>query len=109
MPSLSPEVQTAFYRIAQEALNNVVRHSQASLVRVILQESPGDSSKSHARPRVIKLSVVDNGVGLDQSKGRRGTFGLQNMRERAAAIGAKMSITCEQDAGTRVVLTWREE
>jgi signal transduction histidine kinase len=109
VPSLPPEVQTAFYRITQEALNNVVKHSQASLVRVILQERPDDSSQSPARPRTIKLSVVDNGVGLDRSKSRRGTFGLQNMRERAAAIGAELSIVGERNAGTRVVLTWYDK
>jgi signal transduction histidine kinase len=103
VPPLSPEVQTAFYRIAQEALNNVVKHSQASLVRVVLRARPGDPPPG----LTIQLSVVDNGVGLNHSDNHRSTFGLQIMRERAAAIGAQLTILGERDAGTRVDLTWQ--
>mgnify|MGYP000058180708 CR=1 FL=1 len=107
VPVLPPEVQIVFYRVAQEALNNVVKHSKAGVVTVALQAKPGFNSPAVAQARSITLSVSDNGIGLSHSNGRQGGFGWVSMRERATSINARLRITGKPDAGTQVVLTWR--
>ena len=93
---LSSELETTLYRIAQEALTNVARHSRASSVDVIL-ERRGDQ---------VLLIVEDNGVGFDPSRtgsARRG-FGLLGMHERAALVGATLQIETKVGEGTTVLL-----
>ncbi|MBI5668622.1 MAG: GAF domain-containing protein [Chloroflexi bacterium] len=93
---LLPEaVHTALYRIAQESINNVFKHSQASLVRVYLSQSDGG----------FTLRVVDNGRGFDTGQTSAG-LGLGTMRERAAAIGATLTLTSQPGAGTTIELSW---
>ena len=93
---LSHEVELALYRIAQEALNNVVRHSQAKHADLhITFESSG-----------IKLEVSDNGVGFDMPKvptdfAPKGHFGLLGIRERAELIGARLEVESAPGKGTR--------
>jgi len=93
--ALPPEVSLAFFRVAQEALNNVAKHSKATALSVIL--SDGAAS--------VALVVEDNGVGFDASQQARG-MGLESMRERAGAIGAEITIGRGADGGTRVELVW---
>src|SRR4051812_11284995 len=77
---LSSEVETALYRIAQEALNNAAKHSRARRVGVILER----------RPDCVLLIVEDDGVGFepDDTPDRRHGFGLVGMQERATLVGA---------------------
>jgi len=86
---------TVLFRIAQEALTNIARHSQATQIEVLLL---GDS-------QAISLAVHDNGVGfdVDQIDGnpKRG-IGLRNMVERLEAVGGHLSIS-SSSAGTRVL------
>jgi len=94
---LSREAELALYRIAQEALNNVVRHSQAN--RADLHVSFGEKE--------IKLEVSDNGVGFDMPKSPtdfapNGHFGLLGMRERADLIGGRLEVQSEAGRGTRL-------
>ncbi len=90
---LLPEVETALYRIFQEAFTNVVRHAQASHVDVIL-ERRGD--------RVVAI-IEDNGVGFDAERARRsGRLGLFGMQERAEMLGGRLTI--ESAAGTGTTL-----
>ena len=70
---LPPEVQVAFYRIAQEALNNVVKYARATQVGVNLRLQPGS----------VRLSVMDDGVGFDPAAVLPNHLGLRIMRERA--------------------------
>jgi len=93
---LPSETETTLYRIAQEALTNVARHSRASSVDVIL-ERRGDQ---------VVLIVEDNGIGFDPAQtpsGRRG-FGLLGMQERAALVGATLQIESAAGKGTSVLL-----
>lgn len=89
------DVRVAFYRIAQEALNNVVKHSGASRVSVTLR----------CDEETLRLSVDDNGSGF-ASTGGVGKLGLSIMRERAAAVGARINVTSIPGVGTTVKVEW---
>jgi PAS domain S-box-containing protein len=94
-------LKTVIYRILQEALNNVAKHSQANLVQLTLEKS--DSG--------IELKIQDNGKGFDlariksQKPSQRG-FGLASMRERAEFHGATFDIKSTADSGTVVRIVW---
>ena len=92
-PTMDPEKLTAVFRIFQEALTNVARHSNASEVSVELEFTEGN----------LRLTVADNGTGLVLRKGIVQGFGLIGMKERALAAGLRVDITGTGD-GTRVVL-----
>lgn len=84
------------WRIAQEALANVERHSQASAVRVVWR-CDGERAL---------IDVTDNGVGFEQGRaGRVDSYGVLGMRERAASIGATLEIVSAPGRGTRVRCT----
>jgi len=88
---LPPRLEEALYRIAQEALNNILKHAQASAVTVTLRLE-GDG---------FVLEVEDDGVGFEPGKvGDGAGQGLRNIRERAAALGATVSIVSTLAAGT---------
>jgi PAS domain S-box-containing protein len=92
---LPSETETALYRIAQEALTNVAKHSQANNVEVILER----------RADHVLLIVEDDGVGFDPggTAGAAGQgFGLLGMQERAALIGATLQIESATGAGTTI-------
>ncbi len=87
-------VSTALYRIAQEALTNVARHAQASLVRIDL----------HREMENIVLVIHDNGKGIDTRDSRRETLGIIGMRERAHLVGGTFSIDGSSDNGTSIAV-----
>lgn len=91
LPPLSDEVELVIYRVAQEALTNALRHSQATCVSVSLKPTEDG----------VVLTVSDNGRGLGQST-RAG--GLAGMRERALLIDAALDIRSGSEGGTEVVL-----
>lgn len=91
-----PETRVAFYRIAQEALNNVAKHSGATQAHVRLELGPRGAS----------LTVADDGRGFDPAAVAPGRLGLGIMRERAESVGARLQIDSRPGAGTRVVVTW---
>ncbi|HEX5689388.1 MAG TPA: sensor histidine kinase, partial [Roseiflexaceae bacterium] len=93
---LAPEIQISFYRIAQEALNNVARHAGASQARVQLL----------CQDTQIELLIWDDGHGFDPHAVAPEHLGLGIMRERAEAIGATLRIESEQGHGTHVRLFW---
>ena len=94
---LPPDVETTLYRIAQEALTNVAKHSQAESVEIILER----------RPDHVVLIVEDDGVGFDAdatgTTAPRG-FGLLGMQERAALVGATLAIESSIGRGTTVLV-----
>jgi signal transduction histidine kinase len=90
--SLPPEVENALYYIAQEALNNALKHAAASVVSVRLTRSGAG----------IGLEVSDNGCGFDPRQVEEGGMGLENMRARASALGAVLEIQSQTGVGTRV-------
>ena len=91
-----PDVQIAFYRIAQEALNNIARHAGASQVHVRLRCQPG----------WIELHISDDGQGFDPTAVSSEHLGLRIMRERAEAIGATLRVNSQPGAGTQILLVW---
>lgn len=99
--SLSPTVEQEVYRIAQETLENVVRHADATSVLLKLEQSAGS----------LALTIEDNGRGIDtgvikvSEAGGENRVGIRGMKERAALIGAELEITTEAGQGTRVHLT----
>lgn len=99
--SLSPTVEQEVYRIAQETLENVVRHADATSVLLKLEQSAGS----------LALTIEDNGRGIDtgvikvSEAGGENRVGIRGMKERAALIGAELQITTEAGQGTRVHLT----
>jgi PAS domain S-box-containing protein len=95
---LPPDVQIALYRIAQEALNNVARHANASQAAVYL----------HGRVDEIELRISDDGQGFDPSCIPLEHLGLGIMRERAEAIGATLQIEAQPGSGTQVVIYWSQ-
>lgn len=93
---LPAEVRVAVYRIAQEALNNVVKHARASKARVCLT----------CDSRVLRLEVEDDGAGFDPEAAGSGRLGMGIMRERADAVGARLTVTSAPSQGCLVVLIW---
>jgi PAS domain S-box-containing protein len=94
--SLPAEVQVTFYRVCQEALNNVARHAKASHVDIKLQKEGSE----------ITLIVRDDGQGFDAQHTLTGHYGLSMMRERAEAIGAVISVTSQPGHGTELIMRW---
>ena len=93
-----PAVQLAIYRIAQEALNNVAKHAQAQNVTINLV----------LRARSIRLGILDDGRGFDIETLSRERLGIAIMHERAAEIGAELTIDSAPGMGTQVFLVWNE-
>jgi two-component system, NarL family, sensor histidine kinase UhpB len=92
---LAPDVESALYRIAQEALTNVAKHARAGNVEVILER----------RQDHVLLIVEDDGVGFEGSAGESGQgFGLMGMHERAALVGASLQIESTPGQGTTILV-----
>lgn len=106
---LPPDVHIALYRIAQEALNNVVKHSRAGQAAVMVSCSRCTDGKSpDAVPKEIILEVSDNGRGFVEDQVQPDHLGLEIMRERARDIGATLDITSGAGIGTRITVKWQD-
>ncbi len=90
---LDPEVGLCFYRVAQEALSNVIRHSESVRAEVRLL----------GEGKVLKMTVVDSGRGFAKADARLG-LGLRTMEERAAAIGGRISVKSSPGSGTTLLV-----
>jgi signal transduction histidine kinase len=91
---LLPKVETALFRITQEALTNVVKHADATTVQITFAR----------RARSVVLIVDDNGRGFSRAQARGGQFGLVGMRERTASVNGTLDIKSEPGAGTRLTV-----
>jgi signal transduction histidine kinase len=108
-PALPAEVHIALYRIAQEALNNVVKHAGASQMSVRMHCSACDTGPGKPRRQRVELSVCDNGTGFDPDRVPADCLGLGIIRERADAIGADLQIDSRPGEGTQVTVLWEGE
>jgi signal transduction histidine kinase len=99
------EVKVALYRIAQEALNNVVKHAGARQVRVNLQCPRARPGARDAAQTI--LSIRDDGCGFDPEDTKPAGLGLGIMRDRAQEIDAKLSITSQPGLGTEILVEWQ--
>ena len=95
---LPDEIQIALYRIAQEALNNIVKHAHARRAIVRLD----------CTPKQAQLSIEDNGRGFDPRAIGSDHMGISNMNERAQAIGAEFRLDSEPGQGTKIAVVWRK-
>ncbi len=97
---LPKPVDLAMFRIAQEALNNVAKHSNAKRVEIAIRRANG----------LATLSVRDNGIGFDPKRiersNREAGWGLLIMRERAEAVGAQFSLKAGLHAGVQVLVEY---
>jgi signal transduction histidine kinase len=97
---LQTRVATELFRIAQEALNNVLKHSGASWASV---------SVSFQRDHAIRISIKDDGRGFDTTaKPPADHFGLVGMQERASSIGASLTVVSALGSGTQVIVRYRK-
>jgi signal transduction histidine kinase len=95
--TLPPDVQVALYRIAQESINNIVRHAQAGAADIELRYGTlGD----------VYLRISDDGSGFDPLSIPGGHLGVGIMRERAQAIGANIDVTSSPGNGTTIEVAW---
>lgn len=93
---LPPEVRVTFYRIAQEAVQNVVKHAGAQQIDLSLHLEPGSAT----------LHICDDGCGFDVAHIEGGHFGLRIMGERAEAVGATLRVVSRPGHGTTITVTW---
>ncbi len=98
---LMPEVELALYRMAQEALSNVVRHAQASRASLSIQFKTGEMDE-------VVVTVVDDGHGFKTpetpAEFAEGHFGLLGLQERSELIGARLDIQSSPGSGTQVTI-----
>jgi signal transduction histidine kinase len=97
--TLLNEVKIALYRITQEALNNVARHSKAQNAQIRLIQSDEQ----------IELSIMDDGCGFDATVNRANHLGLRIMAERVEAIGATLDLQTQNRGGTQIKVLWHRE
>jgi PAS domain S-box-containing protein len=100
LEEIGREIQTTAFRIAQEAITNILRHARAEFVALFVVT---DNNQ-------LRMKIVDDGIGFDVAKTKNGgaaeraTFGLTGMKERAALLGGEVSITSSPGQGTTVEL-----
>ncbi|MGA2489097.1 MAG: histidine kinase N-terminal 7TM domain-containing protein [Anaerolineales bacterium] len=92
---LSLEKETMLYYIAQEALNNIMKHANASSVTILLKK----------RKASVSLEVMDDGCGFDPKITGKGGMGLRIMQERVAKIDGKLFIKSVPGKGTKIIVT----
>jgi two-component system, NarL family, sensor kinase len=85
------ELELCFYRVAQESLNNIMKHSKAEHVSVTLHTTGG----------LARLEIKDTGVGFDSSGGAQG-IGLASMAERLRMAGGTLSVISAPGKGTEI-------
>jgi two-component system, NarL family, sensor histidine kinase UhpB len=93
---LPPEAQEVVYRVAQESLQNICKHSQATRVNLCLSSAD----------KKFRLSVCDNGAGFSEQSalGKPLSFGLAGMRERASLLGGRLAVRSVPGKGATVTL-----
>jgi signal transduction histidine kinase len=104
---LPSDVHIALYRIAQEALNNIVKHARASQVSLRLDCTKCSNDRASSTiSRKITLVIKDDGRGFDVEQISSEGMGLGIMRERAESVGAAFQITSQPGNGTQIKVIW---
>jgi PAS domain S-box-containing protein len=93
---LPPDIKVAFYRIAQESLNNIVKYSRAKQVEITILLSE----------QRVRLEIKDDGIGFDPANIKPTSLGMRIMRERAEAIHARLDISSSPGRGTFIQVEW---
>jgi NarL family two-component system sensor histidine kinase LiaS len=89
---LNKGVEDHLFRILQESVSNTLRHAKATTLEVLLIK----------RDNLVILRVVDDGIGFNVEETKTGSYGLQNMHERAVEIGGTLQIVSVPNQGTRL-------
>ncbi len=112
-PGFAPPyaVKIAFYRVAQEALNNAAKHARAGCVTIRFSTRGASQDQGLDSPvgRSVRLAVIDDGRGFATGSVGPERLGLAIMHERAAAIGAQLTVDSEPGLGTHVFMVWNDE
>jgi len=107
LDGLDEQTEITIYRIVQESLTNIAKHANASHVTInfdVLDDiTLGDADSMPAR--VLKFSIRDDGVGMDQKPERGRGLGLIGIRERASALGGELSIQTTSGRGFAIIVT----
>jgi signal transduction histidine kinase len=90
---LPAEVETALFRIVQESLTNIVKHSRARNISIVLARKPG----------AVVAVIEDDGQGFDPDAVRAGGFGLEGMRERVGLLDGRLQIESVEGSGTTLI------
>jgi PAS domain S-box-containing protein len=93
---LPPDVQVAFYRLCQEAFNNIAKHARAAQVTVHLEHAAA----------AVELFIRDDGQGFKPEQIPSGHYGLAMMHERAQDAGLELSVASRPDRGTEIAIRW---
>jgi signal transduction histidine kinase len=96
--NLPGEVQVVFYRVCQEGLSNIAKHTEADRVAIHLRYEPS----------AVELRLNDDGCGFEPAHISPGRSGLSMMRERAQAVGAMLSIASQPGHGSEITIRWTE-
>ncbi len=96
--ALSSKVQVTFYRVCQEALNNIAKHAEATQVEINLAQAGA----------VTEMRIRDDGQGFNPDEIPTGHYGLKMMTERAEAIGAELTVTSQPGHGTELIICWTD-
>lgn len=100
LEKLPAETKVGFYRIAQEALNNAIKHANSRNIRIDFYSDQGQA----------RLIIEDDGLGIQADEKREGTkMGMGIMRERAMEIHAELTIDCEPQTGTKITCIWKPQ
>jgi len=99
---LPEDVHISFYRIAQEALNNIVKHAHAKHVEIILESHTINEDFIS-----IGMEIRDDGLGFNPDEIEINHFGLNIMRERAELIQAELTIESSKGNGTLINVEWQ--
>jgi two-component system, NarL family, sensor histidine kinase LiaS len=89
---VAPGIEDNIFRVTQEAISNILRHSKAT----------GFSVRLFRKERVLVLIIEDNGIGIDRSESRKTSYGIETMRERIEEIGGRFDLISFPGKGTRV-------
>jgi PAS domain S-box-containing protein len=92
---IAARLKTVAYRILQEAMNNIAKHSKANLIRLALRKNG----------REVELAIEDNGIGFNLENYQKG-FGLESMKERADLSGGTLTIESTIGKGTIIIASW---
>ncbi|WP_102026676.1 sensor histidine kinase [Salirhabdus sp. Marseille-P4669] len=91
---LDPKYETALFRLVQEAVQNAVKHANATLIQVNFELTP----------RCVNIIVVDNGVGFNTDEKTRSSFGLIGMKERVEILNGELEISSKEKEGTKIAI-----
>jgi two-component system nitrate/nitrite sensor histidine kinase NarX len=94
--NLPADVQVAFYRLCQEAFNNIAKHARANEVTIHLQFGA----------ETVELHLRDDGQGFEPERKMSGHYGLSMMRERAEAAGVLLLVASQPGRGTEITVRW---